>query len=329
LTPWRELSWQQGRLLAEQLVGQGGPAVVAVGVGRVMVGTCSWTDPTLTQQTDWYPKRSMRAGDRLRYYASQFSLVEVDGTYYRPPTQDLARSWVERTPSGFCFDVKAFGLLTGHPVAPVTLWADVKKLVASEPSGKSRVYAYDLPTDVLEEAWARFVGALSPLFEAGRLGAVLLQYPQWFVPSMANRDELSRLPGRLGKLVGCVEFRSPAWLAADERSRTLGLLRELGLAHVVVDAPRASGLHAVLEVTRPDLAVVRFHGRADSTWGARNPSAAQRFRYLYSEAELLEWAPRARELAERASRVHLLMNNCYQDYGVRNAAELARLLGNL
>ncbi|MGC8627890.1 MAG: DUF72 domain-containing protein [Acidimicrobiales bacterium] len=323
------MSWQQGRLLSEHLAGQDGPAVVAVGPARVMVGTCSWTDPTLTEQTDWYPKRSMSAESRLRYYASQFSLVEVDGTYYRPPAYDLARSWVERTPPGFCFDVKAFALLTGHPVAPGVLWPDVKKLLQDKRSGKSRVYAHDFSPDVLDEAWSRFVGALGPLFEAGRLGAVLLQYPPWFVPSAANRDELSRLPRRLGELVGCVEFRSPAWLADDERSHTLGLLRELGLAHVVVDAPRSSGLGTVLEVTRPDLAVARFHGRSEGTWAARDLSAAERFRYLYSEAELLEWAVRARALAERASRVHLLMNNCYQDYGVRNAAELARLLSSL
>ena len=90
--------------------------------------------------------------------------------------------------------------------------------------------------------------------------------------------------------------------------------------------PPVSGLPTVLEATRSDLAVVRFHGRADATWNARNVSAAERFRYLYSETELEEWAPRARRLAQLASRVHLLMNNCYQDYGVRNAAELASIL---
>ena len=155
---------------------------------------------------------------------------------------------------------------------------------------------------------------------------MLLQYPSWFVPKRSNRDELARLPGRLAGTPACVEFRAPGWLKEDDRSRTVGLLRELGLSLVVVDAPPVSGLETVLDVTNNDLAVVRFHGRADSTWKARDVSAAERFRYLYSDRELQEWAPRARELARSASRVHLLMNNCYQDYGVRNAAELAAML---
>jgi uncharacterized protein YecE (DUF72 family) len=155
---------------------------------------------------------------------------------------------------------------------------------------------------------------------------MLLQYPPWFVPKKSNRDELARLPERLAGMPACVEFRSPAWLEEKDRDRTLGLLRELHLALVVVDAPKSSGLPTVLETTVSDLAVVRFHGRADSTWRARNVTAAERFRYLYSEAELAEWVPRTRRLAQLASRVHLLMNNCYQDYGVRNAAELAAML---
>jgi uncharacterized protein YecE (DUF72 family) len=166
------------------------------------------------------------------------------------------------------------------------------------------------------------------LDEGGRLGAVLFQYPPWFVPRRSNRDELARLAERLGSTLGCVELRSPKWWEEADRQRTLDLLRDLGLATVVVDAPPVSGLPTVLAATRDDLAVVRFHGRADSTWNARNVSAAERFRYLYSEAELAEWAGRARKLAQTASRVHLLMNNCYQDFGVRNAAQLAALLAD-
>ncbi len=299
---------------------------VVLGGATLMVGTCSWTDPTLTKQTDWYPKRSMSAAERLRYYAGQFPLVEADVTYYRPPSRELARSWAERVPDGFCFDIKAYGLLTGHPVDPAALWPDIRQELAADVAGKRRVYAHHLPPDALEESWARFVDALAPLREGGRLGAVLLQYPPWFVPRRSNRDELARLPGRLDGARGCVELRSPKWWEEDERPRTLALLADLGLAAVVVDAPPVSGLPTVLASTTDELAVVRFHGRADSTWNARNVTAAERFRYLYNEAELAEWAERARRLAQMASRVHLLMNNCYQDYGVRNAAQLAALL---
>jgi uncharacterized protein YecE (DUF72 family) len=309
----------------------GAPAlarVVPLGGATLMVGTCSWTDPTLTKQTAWYPKRSMSAEDRLRYYAGQFSLVEADATYYRPPTRELARSWAERVPDGFCFDIKAYGLLTGHPVDPAALWPDIRQQLAPDVAEKRRVYAHHLPAEALEEVWARFMDALRPLDDGGRLGAVLFQYPPWFVPRRSNRDELARLAERLGSTLGCVELRSPKWWEEADRQRTLDLLRDLGLATVVVDAPPVSGLPTVLAATRDDLAVVRFHGRADSTWNARNVSAAERFRYLYSDAELAEWAGRARQLAQTASRVHLLMNNCYQDFGVRNAAQLAALLAD-
>jgi uncharacterized protein YecE (DUF72 family) len=299
-----------------------------VGRSEVFVGTCSWTDPTLTKQTSWYPRRSMSAGERLGYYAGHFPIVEADSTYYRPLQPDLARTWAERAPAGFCFDIKAFGLLTGHPVDQASLWPDIKEQLDEDARSKRRIYAHHLPADALEEAWARSVSALRPLRDGGHLGALLLQYPPWFVPKRANRDELSRLPVRLSGTPACVEFRAPGWLSEADRARTLDLLRELGLALVVVDAPASSGLQTVLDVTNPDLAVVRFHGRADDTWKARDVSAAERFRYLYSSRELQEWVPRARCLARSASRVHLLMNNCYQDYGVRNAAELAAMLAD-
>jgi uncharacterized protein YecE (DUF72 family) len=125
-----------------------------------------------------------------------------------------------------------------------------------------------------------------------------------------------------------VEFRSPRWLAEDDRDRTLAVLRQAGLALVVVDAPPVSGLETVTAVTSEDLAVVRFHGRADNTWNSRSQSAAERFRYLYDLEELRKWTPRVRRLAGEARQVHLLMNNCYQDYGVHNAADLHRLLAD-
>jgi uncharacterized protein YecE (DUF72 family) len=268
----------------------------------------------------------MTAEERLRYYAERFPVVEADSTYYRPLQPELARSWAERVPPGFSFDIKAYGLFTGHPVEQATLWPDLREELTEDAQGKRRIYAHHLSPEALEEAWVRFVRALEPLRASAHLGAVLFQYPPWFVPKRSNRDELARLPDRLAGTLGCVELRSPRWFSEDDRDRTLALLRELGLALVVVDAPPVSGLPTVLEATRSDLAVVRFHGRADDTWNARNVSAAERFRYLYSETELEEWAPRARRLAQLASRVHLLMNNCYQDYGVRNAAQLAAIL---
>ena len=300
--------------------------VLRVERAQVRVGTCSWTDPTLVNGTDWYPKRSMDAAERLRYYASHFPVVEVDSTYYWPPRPEMARAWAERTPAGFVMDVKGYALLTGHPTRRESLWEDLRGLVADEHRGKRNVYAHHLPDEVVNEAWNRFRHALDPLRDAGKLGGVLLQYPAWFTPKRANRTELERIRERLPDHRVHVELRSPRWWSdEDDRRRSLDLLRECRLVHVVVDAPAKSGLPAVVDFTA-DAAVVRFHGRNDENWDKRGISAAERFDYLYDDAELAEWVPRIRDLASRVKTVHVLMNNCYGDKGVRNAEELSRLL---
>ena len=107
----------------------------------VLTGTCSWTDKTLVQETDWYPQRTMSAEDRLQFYASQFPLTEVDSTYYAPPAEQQARLWAQRTPEGFRFDVKAYSLLTGHPTKPQSLWKDLRDQLPEEVLDKRNIYA--------------------------------------------------------------------------------------------------------------------------------------------------------------------------------------------
>jgi uncharacterized protein YecE (DUF72 family) len=218
-------------------------------------------------------------------------------------------------------------LLTGHPAKPNSLWPDLREAIRQEFAGKRNVYLSHLPPDAALEVWTRFRYGLGPLEESGKLGAVLMQYPEWFTAKNDNRRELAAIRQRWPDLPVCVEFRSATWLATPEdRDRTLGTLRDLRLSLVVVDAPRVSKLPTVLEVTTPELAVVRFHGRSDETWKKPNTTAAERFKYLYSTAELRPWVAKLQTLADRAEKVHGLMNNCYQDYGVRNAADLAGML---
>lgn len=302
-------------------------ATVDLGRTTVFTGTCSWTDKTLTHETDWYPKRSMSAADRLRFYAGHFPITEVDATYYWPPRTDQAAQWAARTPDGFRMDVKAYSLLTGHPTRPDSLWPDVRERLLPDAEGKPRVYATHLEPDALDEAWRRFDEALRPLHEAGKLGAVLFQYPPWFTPRRDNRAQVAALRERLPDYRVCVEFRSPRWLAEPgDADRTLRLLADAELAMVCVDAPEVSGLPRRFDVTTEDLAVARFHGRADETWADTSGSAAERFKYPYSDGELAELATGAARLADQAREVHLLMNNCYRDFGVRNAARLRELL---
>ena len=138
--------------------------------GRILVGTASWTDRSLLG-SGWYPKGTTTAEERLAYYASRFPLVEVDSTYYFLPSRETAHRWVERTPGGFTFDVKAFSLLTQHPTDPKALPEGMA------PEGKARVYLRHLDERAVDEIWERFTGALQPLQAAGKLGAVLFQFP--------------------------------------------------------------------------------------------------------------------------------------------------------
>jgi uncharacterized protein YecE (DUF72 family) len=293
----------------------------------VVTGSCSWTERTLTQETDWYPRRTMSAEERLRYYAAHFPLTEIDSTYYAPPAERQVALWAERTPDEFRFDVKAYSLLTGHPTRPRSLWRDLREQLPPDVAQKRNIYARHLDPEAMGEAWRRFESALRPMHEAGKLGAVLFQYPPWFGPRRDNRAEIEALREHLPDYRVSVEFRSPRWLAEErDRERTLGTLEEHGLVFVSVDAPPVSGLPRVMAVTNRDLFMVRFHGRSDSTWKDTSGSAAERFRYLYSEQELEELVPPIAEHATEAREAHLLMNNCYRDYSVRNAAQLRDLL---
>ncbi len=296
----------------------------------VLTGSCSWADRTLTKDADFYPKKSMSAEERLRFYAANFPLTEIDSTYYAPPAEQQARLWAQRTPQGFRFDVKAYSLLTGHPTRPQSLWSDLREQLPEDVLKKRNIYAHHLSPELLDEAWRRFRAALKPLHESGRLGAILFQYPAWFVPKKENRRQVEMLRERLPDYLMCVEFRSPMWLTEErDRERTLRMLEASELAFVSLDAPEASELPRVMAVTNRELFVVRFHGRSDETWSDTSLTAAERFRYLYSQKELKELARPIAEHVPEARETHLLMNNCYRDYAVRNAAELRDLLAHI
>ncbi|HEY8340191.1 MAG TPA: DUF72 domain-containing protein [Egibacteraceae bacterium] len=295
-------------------------------MSRIRIGTASWTDPTLVKESSWYPKRSMSAEQRLRYYASIFPLVEVDATYYFPPTEDLAGLWTRRTSEDFRFAVKAYALLTGHGAKTRSLWPDVAADLRDP--DKDTAYLSHLPPEAVDRAFAHFHKALAPLYSAGKLGAVAFQFPPWFTPRRENRDYIASLPDRLPDYPISVEFRNAAWLDDDTRDRTLRLLSSHGISYVCVDEPQGfpSSVPPLDAVTAP-LAVLRLHGRNAETWEAKGLTPAERFRYRYDQEELRELAGRARHLAEQADEVHVLFNNCYRDYGVRNARELGALLG--
>jgi uncharacterized protein YecE (DUF72 family) len=297
-------------------------------MSRTLVGSCSWTDPTLIACGRFYPEGVTSAEDRLRYYATQFPLVEVDSTYYAPPSERNSRLWVERTPDGFVFNVKAYGLLTGHPARTERLPGWLRDALAPEARGKRNVYRKHVGDVAVERLWEIHRAALEPLSAAGRLGAVLFQFPPWFVRGDQNERYLRDLPERLPGHTIAVEFRGGGWMEEGAATATLRLLEDAGLAYVSVDEPQGfrSSTPPVAAATGP-LAVARLHGRNAGTWEARTAAASDRFKYLYSEAELAEWVPRVRELEARAGAVHVLFNNNYEDWGMRNARRMTQLLG--
>jgi uncharacterized protein YecE (DUF72 family) len=295
--------------------------------GNVYYGTSSWTDRTLLSSKRFYPSSARSAADRLRFYSERFPLVEVDSTYYALPSERNSELWVERTPKHFVFDIKAFGLFTNHPVAVRSLPPQLRAALPEQARDRQRVYRKDLGEEAEALTWSMFDSALRPLAEHGKLGAVLFQFPRWFVRSRANIEYLRQVGERL-PYQAAVEFRGGGWMEEDRRERTLELLGELGMTYVVVDEPQGfkTSVPPVIACTSRELAMIRFHGHNAENWEKPGLTAAERFRYLYSERELDEWVQPALELASQASRLHLLMNNCYEDYGVRNAAQIGNLL---
>jgi uncharacterized protein YecE (DUF72 family) len=287
-------------------------------VGDVLVGTASWTDKSLVA-SGWYPKGADSAKARLAHYASQFPLVEADSTYYFLPTERNSELWAERTPARFTFNVKAFSLLTQHPTRPRAL----KEF--GVPQESKNVYVGDLSPELVDQVWDRFTAALEPLRRAGKLGALLFQFPPWFVIGRRNRDYILECAKRAAPMRICVEFRNKSWMSEGNQAETLEWLEGHGLAYVCVDMPQGfvSSIPPVIAATS-DLAVVRFHGHNDAEWESK--SVQRRFAYLYSRPELEGWAPRLRALADETETTHVLMNNCYRDYAQQNARELADLL---
>src|SRR5712691_7282360 len=282
--------------------------------GRVLIGTSSWTDPTLVKDGNFYPPGAKSAEARLKFYASQFPLVEVDSTYYYPPSEKNSVLWIERTPAEFTFNIKAYSLLTNHPTRTDSLYGDIKAALPPETLDKRNVYRDKLPDEAVEEVWQRFRDALMPLHSAGKLGAVLFQFPQWFVISRKNKAYIEECADRLHDFRVAVEFRHETWLSERNRAETLGFLEERRLPYVCVDMPQGfdSSLPPVAAVTAEDLSMVRFHGRNTAAWKTKSETASERFRYDYTKDELQEWVPKIESLATQTRETHVLMNNCYR-----------------
>ena len=302
-------------------------------MGHVVAGTCSWTEKTMIER--WYPHGVSSAEERLRYYASRFDTVEVDSSFYAIPRREYAEAWARRTPPGFIFHVKAFGMMTGHEVDERALPPEMRD-VGYEYTVTSHGRVRSPEARMVDHSFEIFSDAIQPLREAGRMGGVLLQYPPWY--TARDREETERVLGRIDYAIGqlspvpvFVEFRHSSWAEERTLEKAARFLAERGAGLVAVDAPRVgdgSSMPPVSVATGP-LGYVRFHGRNAATWGMRTASAADRFDYLYSDEELAEWVQPIRRLAEQTERTWVMFNNCKYDYAPRNAARMAEILGDV
>lgn len=271
----------------------------------VRIGTCSWADEALSK---WFYPPKLPATERLAWYARHFDTVEVDSTYYRLPSESAVAGWAERTPPGFTMHVKAFGLLTRHPVKLEAIPEDLRAEMPVDERGR-----VDRPSRELRgEVFRRFLAALEPLRSAGKLGGILFQLPPYVVFKEASLDYLEWARAQLDRDEMLVEFRHRSWLDDEHRAETLAFLERIGATYVTVDAPSsesARNLVPTVVATTSPTAYVRFHGRNLATWNKRGGSAAERFDYLYSDEELAEWVEPLRELAGRSERAFAFFNN--------------------
>jgi uncharacterized protein YecE (DUF72 family) len=242
---------------------------------------------------DWkgffYPEQ-IKNSEMLAFYARTFSTVEINYTYYRPPTARTLGAMAAKTPDDFVFTIKATREMTHEREDNAQVFAD-------------------------------FTAALAPLTESGKLGCVLAQFPSSFRQSEAERAYLATFRERMGDLPLVFEFRHRSWL--DEPM--LAYLRALDVGFCCVDEPHFEALMPPVAVATNRIGYVRFHGRNYAKWW-QHEHAWERYSYRYSDDELREWVPRVQSLQERCDVVYLFANNHYQGQSVETAHQLERLM---
>ena len=299
--------------------GSGAPASERVGRPRgeapgsnIRVGTSGWNYPTGagTWNGVFYPSRRPRGFDELAYYAERFDTVEVNSTFYRMPEAPMSASWVRRTPASFVFAVKLYQKFT-HPDMYLA---------------RDGVRDWDLSRDDFD----LFRAGVAPLADAGRLAAILAQFPASFQRDADTRAYLEWLLGGLATYPVAIELRHKSW--SDEADDTRALLAEHRAAWTLIDEPKfQSSITQTLDaalVPEAPLAYIRLHGRNAADWW-EHEHRDDRYNYLYTPEELAPFSEAARKAAAHDKRVLMFLNNHFSAKAVANAAILKRDLGQL
>ncbi|WP_142506280.1 DUF72 domain-containing protein [Melghirimyces algeriensis] len=271
-------------------------------VNSIQVGVCGWGDH------DLYPS-GLSSQAKLSHYAGHFPLVEVDSTYHAIQAKERMARWTEETPETFRFVVKAYREMTGH--------------------GRRE----GAPVRSAKAIFQEFRESVKPMADAGKLTAVLFQFPPWYDCTSKHVQYIRRCRQACADLPLAVEFRNQTWFAPQFRDRTLRFLEDEKLIYVVCDEPQAGvgSVPVIPAVTHSEQAIIRFHGRNTSGWNKAGRSDAHwrdvRYAYRYSEEELKEWVPRVIKMKEHAEQVSLLFNNNSQGDAANNAKQMMHLLG--
>jgi uncharacterized protein YecE (DUF72 family) len=297
-------------------------------MSTILIGTSSWADHSLVESGLFYPPEVKTPAGRLRYYSSRFPIAEIDSSYHFFPTRQNMTLWLENTPPGFVFDIRAFSLFTGHPTPPHALPRSIREKHEELANHQGNLYLHHLSGDVTDQLWGIFGSYVKTIEAAGKLGVILFQFPPWFHPDKENFDYLVTCHERFPGHQLAVEFRTGDWFSGDNLRETLTFLRRHGIALVCVDEPQGmkTSVPPVTEVTSA-VGMVRFHGRNAENWEKKGIPAQERFNYLYSIDELKTRVPDILRMAEQADRVHVIFKNKSQDFPVRNAREFTEMLG--
>ena len=280
-------------------------ATTAAMLGRFFVGTCGYSYPGDPPQ-GWsgvvYPKRGKKRADELEHYAAFFNLVEINVTFYRPLSAAMARGWLERTGADFVFAIKAWQKFT-HP----------ERLGGGESRDKwQRIDQSDV---------ARFIEGIQPLAEAGRLGALLFQYPASFVCNTVNLERLETTLARFDIGPRAVELRHRSW--SDNLATTQAVLMRTQAIWAFIDEPKFPTSVKQELMAQGDIAYIRLHGRNQQKWW-KHQDAWERYDYFYQAENIRRLADRLKKLAGKSpnAKFYVLFNNHARGQAVANALML-------
>ncbi|HEY3161657.1 MAG TPA: DUF72 domain-containing protein [Vicinamibacterales bacterium] len=292
-------------------------------MGEVRVGTSGWNYPSGkgTWNGLFYPKtRSKRAGtdqfDELRFYAEHFDTVEVNTTFYGQPRAEVTRGWSERTPAGFDFSLKLYQKFT-HP--------KMFREAALKTAPGSEGPLLDLLAQVMRSDIDDFRAGVEPLASAGKLGALLAQFPPSFKDAPESREYLAQLLRAFADYPVAVELRHKSW--SDAIGDTLSLLNGFGAAWVQIDEPKFR--FSIRQNYLPNVTsfyYMRLHGRNAAQWWTHDKSE-DRYNYLYNAGELREFSETAKAAKELVKKSYLYTNNHFSSKSVVNAVMLKAQLG--